>query len=63
MEFENLFEGNRLLAGPIRDLIRENSLELFLDVNEEVNKAYSEVGQKYAAAFFDNIPIDEVFMP
>ncbi|XP_060533110.1 protein takeout-like [Cylas formicarius] len=61
LNFENLFDGNKLLGDNLNKVINEEWRVLFEDVVDEVDKQYSAVELKYAQKLFDRLPVKYIF--
>ncbi|CAH1129435.1 unnamed protein product [Ceutorhynchus assimilis] len=62
MNFENLFNGNKLLGDNINRVINENWDALFSDVRTSTEECYAGFLKRYAQDFFDKVPVDEIFL-
>ncbi|CAH2009117.1 unnamed protein product [Acanthoscelides obtectus] len=61
-DFQNLFDGDKLLADNILTVINENWKEVFDDVRSGIEGAYSEVCKHIANGLFTHIPYNEIFL-
>ncbi|KAJ8926177.1 hypothetical protein NQ314_021477 [Rhamnusium bicolor] len=62
-QFENLFNGDKQLAENILKVLNENGRVLFEDASEGIDKSYAEVYKNIATRFFQNVPVDDIFLP
>ncbi|KAG6454228.1 circadian clock-controlled protein daywake [Manduca sexta] len=62
VEFDNLFNGNELLAKTVKDLIAENGNEIILDIGPEIIKAVVAKVAKNCNHFFRAVPLEELVL-
>lgn len=61
-QFENLFNGEKILADPILQMANENWEEILNDIKEPIVQAYNLVALQISRAFFNHIPVYEMFL-
>ncbi|CAG9767571.1 unnamed protein product [Ceutorhynchus assimilis] len=62
LNFENLFNGNKLLGDNMNKLVNEEWRAVYDDVEGNVETSYAEVYRKYAQDFLDKVPVDKLFL-
>ncbi|CAG9767572.1 unnamed protein product [Ceutorhynchus assimilis] len=62
LNFENLFNGNKLLGDNINKLVNEEWRTVYHDVRGNLESSYAEIYRKYAQDFFDKVPVDKLFL-
>lgn len=61
VNYKNLFDGNKLLADNMINLINEEWQTLYNDVKPSIDQNYARVFKDYAQKFFDKIPANKIF--
>lgn len=61
VNYENLFDGNKLLADNMINLINEEWATLYNDVKPSIDRSYARVFKDYAQKFFDKVPANKIF--
>lgn len=59
--FENLFNGNERLAGPIRQVVSEQAKSIFEDVRPGYEQSLGLIFQAVANRIFTSVPLQYIF--
>ncbi|KAG5894247.1 hypothetical protein JTB14_007874 [Gonioctena quinquepunctata] len=62
-DFNDIFSTNRQMGNEILKTLNENSLELFKDVKNGFQKAFSIFHSQIGNLVFSKVPMDEIFLP
>nr|XP_023017740.1 protein takeout-like [Leptinotarsa decemlineata] len=61
-EFENLFNGNKLLSDRIHGVVNDNWEAIWADSKKDFDEAYGRIFYGFASEFFQKIPAADVFL-
>ncbi|CAG9767575.1 unnamed protein product [Ceutorhynchus assimilis] len=60
--FENLFDGNKLLGDNINKVVNQEWKLIFLDVRDGFQEAFGQIFLDYAKRIFEKVPMKEIFL-
>lgn len=61
--FHNLFNGNKALGETVNRFLNDNVLDLFAAIKHLPAQAFGQIFKRVVNIFFDNYPIEELFLP